>query len=242
MKISYGTDTGVVRSDNQDSVFAQEYSLKSGLFIVADGMGGYRGGKIASSTAIEVVSAYFKDNYDNDMNSKEIQNLIQSAIEEANAQIYEKSLSDVELNGMGTTLVVMFVKDKTLYTANVGDSRAYLCSGKRIYQITTDHSLVSNLILRGIISSEEAKTHPQKNVITRAVGSEKEVMVDFYETVLSSGDILIACTDGLHSLVDNAEIADVVSDEKTDVADKLISLANEKGGRDNITVIAVKIS
>jgi len=242
MIVTYGTDVGLVRNDNQDAVFSRVYSAKRGLFIVADGMGGHRGGKVASTMAIEIITQYFEANYNNKMKTDQIKDVMIKAVEEANSKIYDKSLSAEELSGMGTTVVMMYLNDKKLYTVSAGDSRAYVCSGTRIYQITTDHSLVANLISQGLISTEEAKAHPQKNVITRAVGSEDSIMVDFFETNLEKNDVVISCSDGLHGLVSDDEIAGVVAYAETDIADKLILLAKEKGGNDNITVVAVKIS
>ena len=174
--------------------------------------------------------------------SEEIKRLLVFAVNTANTVIFEKSDSDEELYGMGTTVVVLFICDNTLYTASVGDSRAYVFNGNRAHQITTDHSLVADLLSRGIISEEEAKNHPQKNVITRAVGSEPNLTVDVFQTNLDSDNIIVGCSDGLYSLVSEEEISVIINDNIENSAEKLIKLANEKGGQDNITVVVAKIS
>lgn len=242
MKFTYGTDVGIVRSDNQDSVYSEILAEECGLFIVADGMGGHLGGKIASSMAIDIISRTINEKFDVGLKSNEIKRLLTGSVSEANSLIYKKSLTDPELEGMGTTLVVMLISGNTMYTVSVGDSRAYVYNEGRMYQITNDHSLVADLVSKGVLSHEEAKIHPQKNVITRAVGSEEDVFSDYFETNLNSGNVVIACSDGLHNLLSDAEIARVISDDEENPANKLISLANERGGNDNITVIAVKIT
>lgn len=242
MKFTYGTDVGIVRSDNQDSVYSEILAEECGLFIVADGMGGHLGGKTASSMAIDIISRTINEKFDVCLKSNEIKRLLTGSVSEANSLIYKKSLTDPEFEGMGTTLVVMLISGNTMYTVSVGDSRAYVYNEGRMYQITNDHSLVADLVSKGVLSHEEAKLHPQKNVITRAVGSEEDVFSDYFETNLTSGNVVIACSDGLHNLLSDAEIARVISDDEENPANKLISLANERGGNDNITVIAVKIT
>lgn len=242
MIYSYGTDIGLVRGSNQDSVAVHIFSEDTGLFIVADGMGGHRGGKMASSIAVDTILQFFVSGFSEDLNSEKIKELLCNSIKEANSRVFKQSLDNPELDGMGTTVVAFLVKQNTLYTASVGDSRAYVCKDTRIFQITEDHSLVADLLRRGVIKSEEAKTHPQKNVITRAVGTESLVAVDIFETNLDGGSVVVACTDGLHGLLSDEEIAGVVSVNTEDSAQMLISMANDKGGYDNITVVAVKIS
>ena len=223
------SDTGKIRKDNQDSVYAKALNDSCALFIVADGMGGYQGGKMASSMAV-------------DMKPEEIYELLQDAIRAANAKIYQKSMQDDSLTGMGTTVVAALVSGKTLYTASVGDSREYLFASNRLYQITKDHSLVADLVSRGIITTEEVKNHSQKNVITRAVGTEDTVIADGYITDINNDDIILICSDGLHTMVSDEEISAVLKSNFDDAAEKLIDKANEYGGKDNISVITVKIS
>ena len=172
MKISYGTDVGITRKENQDSVYVHSFSNTSGLYIVADGMGGYEGGKLASSTAVQVISEHVIKEFDDKLSSEEIKELLQVSIRSASREIYKLSSAKRELRGMGTTVVASIITSGVLYTASVGDSRGYLYTDKQLNQITVDHSLVYDLYSKGLISKEEARTHPQKNVITRAVGSE----------------------------------------------------------------------
>ncbi len=242
MKYSYGTDVGLVRQSNQDSVDVHTFSDNCGLFVVADGMGGHRGGKMASSIAVETIINECISNYTEELSAEDIKELLCNAVRSANAEVFKQSNENPELEGMGTTVVACIVDNNKLYTASVGDSRVYACSGTRIFQITQDHSLVADLLRRGVITVDEARVHPQKNVITRAVGSEADVIVDIFETNLDSGNVVVACTDGLHGLLTDEEIAGVVSVEIEDSAEKLISMANDKGGNDNITVVAVRIS
>ncbi len=242
MKVSYGTDVGQVRDNNQDSVYVSEFSDSSGLFIVADGMGGYEGGELASSSAIAIISDCVRDGYRQDMTDDEICELLQIAIKNAGRQIYSTAQQKVELAGMGTTVVACLIVDSKLYTASVGDSRCYLYTDNRLYQITNDHSLVADFVARGLITADEAKSHPQKNVITRAVGSEENVSADTFVTDLCTNDTVLICSDGLHTMVDDEKIKYLLAENHDNAADTLISAANKNGGKDNITVITIKIS
>lgn len=242
MKISYGTDVGITRSENQDSVYVHSFSETSGLFIVADGMGGYEGGKLASSTAIEVISDRVIKEFADNLSGEELKELLQVSIKKASEEIYKLSLGKSELKGMGTTVVACIIASGVLYTASVGDSRGYLYTDKVLNQITTDHSLVYDLYSKGLISKEEARKHPQKNVITRAVGSESIVLIDTFETKLRTNDIVLVCSDGLHTMVSEEKISEILDKACENTAEELINLANENGGKDNITVITVKIS
>lgn len=241
MIVSYATDIGMVRSDNQDSVYVHEFSENIGLFIVADGMGGYRGGKRASSVAINEISKSIIDNFNSELDEDTIREIMHTAIRIANTKIFKEAVADDDLKGMGTTVVVSLLIDNVLYTASVGDSREYIFSHGQLKQITSDHSLVANLLSRGIISPQEAKVHPQKNVITRAVGSEDEVIIDCFVTKLNAGDQILICSDGLHTMVTDEEITSAILSNDSDLAAKLVSCANERGGRDNISVITVKL-
>ncbi len=242
MKYSYGTDIGIIRQSNQDSVAVHIFSEECGLFVVADGMGGHRGGKTASTITVDTILNECVANFDENLDEDSIKKLLYDAVCLANTEVYNKSHENPELEGMGTTVVAFIVKNNKLYTASVGDSRLYVCSGTRIFQITQDHSLVGDLLRKGVITEEEARVHPQKNIITRAIGSECDVDVDIFDTVVESGNVVISCTDGLHGLLTEEEIAGVVSVDIEDSAEKLISMANDKGGNDNITVAAVRIS
>lgn len=242
MKISYGTDVGIVRNENQDSVYVHRFSDTCGLFIVADGMGGYEGGKLASTCAVQNISDYVIAEFEETMSGEQIVEMLQVAIKNTSKKIYEISSGNKELRGMGTTVVACVVSGSTLYTASVGDSRGYVYSGGRLQQITRDHSLVYDMVSKGLISKEEARVHPQKNVITRAVGSEEIVITDTFVTRLNANDIVLICSDGLHTMISDEQITQMLKNDTEDTADRLITLANENGGRDNITVITVKIS
>lgn len=242
MKISYGTDVGLAREENQDSVYVHSFSSQSGLFIVADGMGGYEGGKLASSSAIKKISERVLNEFGPNLTGEQIKELLQVSIKEASEEIYKISSDNRELRGMGTTVVACIVSGGILYTASVGDSRGYLYTDGILNQITKDHSLVYDLYSKGLISKEEARKHPQKNVITRAVGSESIVLIDTFETILKGDDIILICSDGLHTMVSEEKIIQILNVGGENMAEKLINLANENGGKDNITVITVKIS
>ena len=237
MKIYAKTDTGLVRATNQDAYFAGELE-SGGLFaVVCDGMGGANGGNVASQTAVKLISEYVIQSYTPRMDSLGVERMLKSAIENANLEVFEMAKTSKELEGMGTTAVVVFVKDGTAVIAHVGDSRAYLVNNE-LTQITKDHSVVQNLLENGQITLEDAKNHPNKNVITRALGAEENVMVDISELTLEENDSLLLCTDGLSGLIDGEEIFKVLKEtESQDVPQKLVDSANKAGGTDNITVV-----
>lgn len=242
MIISYDTDVGRVRRENQDSVFAKQIDDNSALLIVADGMGGHIGGKQASSSAIESIAQNILEGYKPSLTDEEAEDLLRCSIASANQSIYDAAFINSELKGMGTTAVVALVTDNVLYTANVGDSRLYIYSNGSLNQVTTDHSYVESLVSKGLISKDEAKTHPQKNIITRAVGSDEIVDIDIFKNQLSQDDIILVCSDGLHGLVSEEDIIKVLNGDITQAAKELVSMANDNGGKDNISVITVKIN
>ena len=242
MIISYDTDIGLVRRENQDSVYAKQIDDNSALLIVADGMGGHSGGKKASSSAIENIAQNILSTYKKSVSQEEIEELLRSSVSFANQSIYDAAFVNSELKGMGTTVVVALVIDNILYTANVGDSRLYVYTKGELNQITTDHSYVESLVSKGIISKAEAKTHPKKNIITRAVGSDEIVDIDIFKNELSKDDVILLCTDGLYGLVNEEEIKEVLNGDIENAATKLVDMANENGGKDNISVITVKIN
>lgn len=242
MKISAKTDVGMVRSTNQDSFATLEISENIAWAIVCDGMGGANGGNIASETAVNIISDKLKSGYHEGMNDNSIKHLITSAIDSANAKIYSISQNDQTLSGMGTTVVLAFIRAENLYIANVGDSRIYIVSENNITQLTTDHSVVQLMIENGEISPEEAKSHPQKNVITRALGVDSDVRIDYSQEDIKENDVILLCSDGLSNFVDNQTIFDVCnSDDKYNLTQKLIQLANENGGKDNITAVTLTV-
>ncbi len=239
MKIFSQTDVGKVRSSNQDAFFAGELENGAAFGIVCDGMGGANAGNVASETAVKVISDYILRSYRIGMNEFEIEKMLKNAIENANLQIYELSSSKEEYIGMGTTAVVALIQNGKAIIANVGDSRIYLID-EDISQLTRDHSVVQSLIESGKISPEDAKVHPRKNVITRALGTEKSIIADTSAVDLKDGSVLLLCTDGLSSYVDKPDIFKVFKDKSPEkVPKELIKLANSAGGGDNITVVTL---
>ena len=232
MKAFCITDVGRNRSMNQDFVFASETPVGNlpNLFVVADGMGGHRAGDTASRD-----ESVRRSPETNPIKT------IRAAVEEANRRVYEKSREDEGLAGMGTTLVVAVIEGRYLYVANVGDSRLYLIRDD-IRQITKDHSLVEEMVRSGKLKREEARNHPNKNVITRAVGVEREVNIDFFDLRIRKGDMILLCSDGLSNMLEDSEIFAIVKSGKDveERARKLISAANQNGGKDNISVVLVE--
>lgn len=238
MKTFSITDTGVTREMNQDYYFATDTNLGNlpNLFIVADGMGGHKAGDYASRHTIERVVASISRN-----SSEEPVTIIQEAISKANELLVAESNEDETKSGMGTTLVIATLVGDKLIVANVGDSRLYVISDM-VCQITRDHSLVDEMVRLGELNPSEARSHPDKNIITRAIGAQKNVKADFFEVELAKDDYVLMCTDGLTNMVRDEEILDIVRSEKEPeaIAHKLVRMANNNGGRDNITVTIIK--
>lgn len=240
MKISAKTDVGAVRSNNQDFCLAGEFSDSATWAVVCDGMGGATGGNIASETAAKTIFKKITDGYHPAMNDNSIKMLMVSAIEAANALVYSKAKKDELLKGMGTTVVLAVIKNDSLYIAHVGDSRLYIVTKDSINQLTTDHSVVQMMIDNGEITAEEAKNHPNKNVITRALGVDENIRIDYSQEVYNEGDIVLLCTDGLTNYVDDSQILEICNNgDSYDLADLLVNTANRNGGGDNVTVITV---
>lgn len=238
MKTFSKTDIGMVREVNQDYVYVSDSPIGNlpNLMIVADGMGGHNAGEYASQFAVEIVkNELAKSNED----IPEV--MIKQAITTANQKLMEVAKRDTRLEGMGTTLVVATVIDKTLYFANVGDSRLYLLN-RGIKQVSKDHSLVQEMVRLGGIKQEDAKHHPDKNIITRAIGAKEEVEVDFYEYRLKKGDVILMCTDGLSNMVEDKEMLRIVkgSRDVVEAVEQLIERANQNGGNDNIGVVVAQ--
>lgn len=237
MNIIGQSDIGKVRKENQDSFWVQELSSDSCIAIVCDGMGGANGGKQASSIAVDVAREELKKGI-----TPKVPDTIQNIINESNRLVFNKALSDPALLGMGTTLVLAFVEGDRAWLANVGDSRAYHITNGSIAQITKDHSAVQELVDSGHLTERQAKIHPNKNVITRAIGIEKNIEYDLFEVQVATGDIILLCSDGMSNNVDESEIQFEASGENfEDLAARLIDLANSRGGSDNITIAAIQI-
>ncbi|QSZ28390.1 Stp1/IreP family PP2C-type Ser/Thr phosphatase [Aceticella autotrophica] len=236
------TDTGNIRKNNEDSYYISDNNDLR-LAIVADGMGGHNGGEIASKYAIDSVLEYFKKNYINlNKNVDSIKEFIENSIRYANEMVFNKAFSNNDLIGMGTTLTLLLLEQGFYFIGHIGDSRAYLIRDNRIVQITEDHSYVEELVKIGKITHEEARTHPQKNLITRALGINQEIEVDLFMGEVRPNDIYILCTDGLTNMLTDDQILKEFIDN-TDIykaCDSLIKLAKFNGGYDNITIVAVK--
>ena len=239
MQIFSKTDRGRVRTDNQDAYFAGKITDDSVFAVVCDGMGGANAGNVASELAVRHISEYVIRSYRDGMAMTDTEKTLKNAIVIANISLYDKAVNNAELAGMGTTAVAAFVKDGTAVIAHVGDSRIYLVNGE-IKQLTRDHSVVQSLIESGKITPEDAKVHPRKNVITRALGAEENVAVDSDCLNLSNGDTLLLCSDGLTNFLDDKDILKVFqNNDISAVAERLVEEANENGGGDNITVVTV---
>lgn len=232
------TDIGKKRQLNQDIVFTSEGALGHlpNVFIVADGMGGHNAGDYASRCTVETIVKELQETYEQDT-----EQIIRSAIERANRTIRRAAGEDVRLTGMGTTVVVATFKDGILKVANVGDSRLYVLSGE-IRQITRDHSLVEEMVRMGGLEKAAARNHPDKNIITRAVGAQDTIDVDFFDVAMKKGDIVLMCSDGLTNMLEDEGIKMILG-SSGDIAEKAVELvkaANDNGGRDNIAVIIIE--
>lgn len=240
MFISFKTDIGMKRSENQDRVYAEFLDNNASIAVVCDGMGGASSGGVASQLAIDSIVSRIKENFRKDMSENSIRNMMLTSVHFANTVVYENSKADIEKNGMGTTVVASLVVDKKIYVVSVGDSRAYLLNKEGIKQITTDHTYVEMLYRNGEISAEARETHELRNVITRAVGVESDVDVDYFELEEYDNFSVLLCSDGLSKYCNNEYIYNTVFEQNLDQAvDKLIDHANESGGKDNITVAIV---
>ena len=240
LKIVAKTDKGLTRDSNQDAYAVGELPDEVAWAVVCDGMGGHAGGNIASALAVKVISDKITSCYNSKMRDSSIKNLLDSAITAANIEVYDMADSHSELYGMGTTVVCAIVRRDCVFIAHAGDSRAYIASDGDIRQITTDHSVVQNLINIGEITESEAEHHPKKNLITRAVGVDKAIEIDFAEADFNDNDTLILCTDGLSNFVTKDELLEDIKDgQYYAFADRLVKRANNNGGGDNITVVAI---
>ena len=239
MRIYSATDVGQKRKMNQDYVFASADPVGNlpNLFVVADGMGGHNAGDYASSHAVGTVVDEIRQ--DADFNPIKV---IRHAIESANTEIITQAQNDENLRGMGTTMVVATIVGHYAYVANVGDSRLYLVN-QQILQVTKDHSLVQEMVRMGEINAEQARNHPDKNIITRALGAERTVDIDFFDLKLEPGNVILMCSDGLSNMVADSQIREIISDTEKNLEEKgkiLISEANRNGGKDNIAVVLIE--
>lgn len=224
---------------NQDYVFATDSPIGGldNLYIVADGMGGHNAGEYASAFSVEELKDLVVE-----LGQAEIEIILHRALQEVNRRLRTVAASDSRYYGMGTTIVIATVRGGILYVANVGDSRLYL-KKNRLRQITVDHSLVEEMVLAGTLDQKKARTHPDKNVITRAIGAEDTLEIDFFREKVSEGNIVLMCSDGLTNMVEDSEIEEILGSSKSleDAGGKLLEKANDNGGSDNISVLLVKI-
>lgn len=240
MKAFGKSDVGKAREINEDSYYlaTEEDTLK--LYLLADGMGGYKGGEVASSLAIRSVKQYLESNFDEIPHEKEeIEELIRSSMEYANMVVYEKSKEDPELEGMGTTLDVCLLYGHRVYIGHVGDSRVYRIRKQIIRKLTEDHSYVQKLVKDGTITKEEAYHHPKKNMLTKALGCTAYVEPDIMVKGFIKDDILLLSSDGLTNMLQDEEIYNIIREDVEGSAKALVERANDLGGYDNITVVIV---
>ena len=241
MKVYGQTHIGLVRENNQDALEYGTLSNTAQYAVVCDGMGGANGGNIASKIAVEVIGSRIRDGYRENQNPGSVEHLLTSAMATANAGVYDRAQRDAELSGMGTTVVAVITCEHTAYISHVGDSRLYLYRDGNLSQVTRDHSVVQDLIESGQITEEEARSHPRKNYITRALGVTSEEYGEYDELELMTGDRLLLCTDGLTNEVEHAAMCALLTLPAEEAAQALIRAALDDGGMDNITVTLMDI-
>ena len=239
MRIFSETDVGQKREMNQDYVFVSSHPVGNlpNLFVVADGMGGHNAGDYASSHGVKTLVEEIRN--DADFNPVKV---IRHAIESANTELLKRAEDDDALRGMGTTIVAATIVGQYAYVANIGDSRLYVIE-KQIQQITRDHSLVQEMVRMGEIGEEEARNHPKKNIITRALGVEKSVEIDFFDFRLQPDTVILMCSDGLSNMVDDHKIEEIIHSSVKSLTEKgraLVEEANKNGGKDNIAIVLVE--
>ena len=237
---AYGmTDIGKKRVVNQDNIYVSTRPVGNlpNLFVVADGMGGHKAGDYASRYATDAVVESISANSETD-----IKKIITKAVEDANSLVFKKSAENEDFRGMGTTLVIAAISGDELTVANIGDSRLYLIEGSSIKQLTQDHSLVAEMVRMGQIDEQEARRRPDKNIITRAIGISEVIHADFFKSKVKSKEYVLLCSDGLSNMLEDSEMLSAVtsSDPLEKKTSMLIDLANQKGGKDNISVIIIE--
>ena len=244
MRFAVRSDRGIIRNINEDS-----YNIIAGYpgipvaFMIADGMGGHNSGEVASKLAVDFIGNYIMQYPEHLLSDAGIEDNIIDLIGRANKFIYETSKENETYSGMGTTLILAIVGGKRLVVGHIGDSRLYVVETGTVNQLTKDHSFIEELLRNGSISREEADNHPQKNVITRALGCYEDIEVDTYTYNFHDGDVFVICTDGLSNKLTGDEIMNIVTefDDPETACEELVKKANERGGEDNVTVIVAKI-
>ena len=240
MQVFSKTDIGLVRKENQDSSAYSVISSDCVWAVICDGMGGAQGGKTASSAAVNYITEYINREYRDDLDNEKLSEVLISAVEGANLTVYKMAMEDPDLAGMGTTCDLVFVRGEIAHVVHVGDSRTYSIRDGKILQITEDHSLVQEMVRRGELTPDQAMKHPNKNLITRALGVTHEVHIDYIEAEFSEGDVLLICSDGLSNFVSKADMVRTAQENKGELMiDTLVEIAKRHGGHDNITVTVV---
>ena len=238
MKVIGRSDTGRVRPTNQDAFVCGELSDTTCFAVVCDGMGGANGGNVASAIAIKVIADRIVDTYRDGMTETSLRHMLEAAVSAANIEIFDAAADNLDLRGMGTTVVAVIAGGNKAYIAHVGDSRAYMAGTGGFDQITLDHSVVQAMVEKGQLTQSEARNHPRKHFLTRALGVEEDVECDFTSVDFSGDDLLLLCTDGLTNMVETDDIYAVIrASSPEDVPDALIAAANMAGGSDNITAV-----
>ena len=241
MLVGVRTDKGVIRDKNEDSFYISDDHR---FFIIADGVGGCNSGEVASRVAVEGIAAYLKERpFTVFHQDEEIYHYLSACLKSVNKQVISLSKSDIQYNGMGTTIVLLYIVQNKMYVAYMGDSRGYLIRNREIVQITQDHTISAELLRSGTITDMEAKTHPQRNVITRALGIDENIEAEMSQMDLEKDDIVILCTDGLYNEVEEKEILDTFLNEENiqKSCDSIVELVNRRESRDNITILALKM-
>ncbi len=235
------SDVGKVREMNQDSFYISNSLDEVQLYMLADGMGGYNGGEIASKLAIQTAKSYIENNFKEVPKDRDsIIQLLGSSMEYANMVVYEKSKENPELEGMGTTLEICLIYNNKVYIGHIGDSRIYRIRKEIIRKLTQDHSYVQKLVKDGTITKEEAEHHPQKNMLMKALGCNAFIEPDVMVKGFLKDDILVISSDGLTNLVKQEEIFEIAKKDFEQAPKELVNMANDRGGFDNITVIVIK--
>ena len=237
------SDPGNVRQQNQDAFRIETFDRRSMLCVVCDGMGGAKSGNIASALAIDVFTQEVEDTRTSGMTDEQIGRMLKAGVKQANFSVYDQAMQFSDFEGMGTTLVAVYIEGNRAFVVNVGDSRAYLINNNGVGLITTDHSLVQFMIQRGELTPEEARRYPGKNLITRAIGTEPVVECDLFRLQVERGDCILLCTDGLSNLVDEQEMLfEVVHGVNRQLCcQRLLEIAKSRGAPDNVTSVLTLI-
>ena len=239
--VGFKTDKGVQRGGNEDSIFVMP---EQNLYIVADGVGGHNSGELASRMAVGFMAQYVALHpLERIASKRELKRYFKACFEGANELVYNKSNEEADNRGMATTSVLCCIREGWAYVVNVGDSRAYLIRDNILRQVTEDHTMVNEMLKSGLISYDEAMNHPDRNMITRAIGGERTVKPDYYQFEVCSGDLIILCTDGLYGELATGKMEEIAASTKSmhRLAKNLVDEANRSGGKDNISVICIKV-